>query len=93
VVGQTQVTITFCKPGNDNPIYTIIASGAFQGSGDITVREGCTGSMNVSGLTLGTINWTSIYPGAEGAYNSYLSCTAACTSPTVTPLAGCTCLY
>ena len=88
VVGQTHVTITFCKPGNDNPIYTITASGAFQGSGDITVREGCTGSMNVSGLTLGTINWTSIYPGAEGAYNSYLSCVSACTSPTVTPLQG-----
>jgi len=88
VVGQTHVTITFCKPGNDNPIYTIIASGAFQGSGDITVREGCTGSMNVSGLTLGTINWTSIYPGVQGAYDSYLSCTAACTSPTVTPLEG-----
>ena len=88
VVGQTQVTITFCKPGNDNPIYTITASGAFQGSGDITVREGCTGALNVSGLTLGTINWTSIYPGAEGAYNSYLSCTSACTSPTVTPLQG-----
>jgi gliding motility-associated-like protein len=88
VVGQTNVTITFCKPGNDNPIYTIVASGAFQGSGDITVREGCTGSMNVTGLTLGTINWTSIYPGAQGAYNSYLSCTSACTSPNVTPLQG-----
>ncbi|HEU5166232.1 MAG TPA: gliding motility-associated C-terminal domain-containing protein [Chitinophagaceae bacterium] len=88
VVGQTNVSITFCKPGNDNPIYTIVASGAFQGSGDITVREGCTGSMNVSGLTLGTINWTSIYPGAEGAYNSYLSCTSACTTPSVTPLQG-----
>src|SRR5215204_365290 len=88
VVGQTHVTITFCKPGNDNPIYTIVASGAFQGSGDITVREGCTGSMNVTGLTLGTINWTSIYPGAQGAYDSYLSCVSACTSPNVTPLQG-----
>jgi gliding motility-associated-like protein len=88
VVGQTNVSITFCKPGNDNPIYTIVASGAFQGSGDITVREGCTGSMNVSGLTLGTINWTSIYPGAQGAYNSYLSCVSGCTSPNVTPLQG-----
>jgi gliding motility-associated-like protein len=88
VVGQTHVAITFCKPGNDNPIYTIVAAGAFQGSGDITVREGCTGSMNVTGLTLGTINWTSIYPGAQGAYDSYLSCTSACTSPNVTPLQG-----
>ncbi|HEX3168037.1 MAG TPA: gliding motility-associated C-terminal domain-containing protein [Chitinophagaceae bacterium] len=88
VVGQTQVSITFCKPGNDNPIYTITAAGAFQGSGDITVREGCTGSMSVSGLTPATINWTSIYPGAQGAYDSYLSCSSGCTSTNVTPLQG-----
>src|SRR5678810_337025 len=88
VVGQTQVSITFCKPGNDNPIYTITAAGAFQGSGDITVREGCTGSMSVSGLTPATINWTSIYPGAQGAYDSYLSCSSGCTSANVTPLQG-----
>ena len=88
VVGQTHVTISFCKPGNDNPIYTIVAAGALQGSGDITVREGCTGSMSVAGLTPGTINWTSIYPGGQGAYDSYLSCTSACTSTNVTPLQG-----
>ena len=88
VVGQTHVTITFCKPGNDNPIYTITAAGAFQSSGDITVREGCTGSMSVTGLTPGTINWTSIYPGAQGAYDSYLSCSSGCISTNVTPLQG-----
>ena len=88
VVGQTHVSITFCKPGNDNPIYTITAAGAFQGSGDITVREGCTGSMSVTGLTPATINWTSIYPGAQGAYDSYLSCSSVCTSTNVTPLQG-----
>jgi len=88
VVGQTQVSITFCKPGNDNPIYTITAAGAFQGSGDITVREGCTGSISVTGLTPATINWTSIYPGAQGAYDSYLSCSSGCTSTNVTPLQG-----
>ena len=88
VVGQTHVSITFCKPGNDNPIYTITAAGAFQGSGDITVREGCTGTIGVTGLNLGTINWTSVYPGTQGAYNSYLSCTSGCTSTNVTPLQG-----
>jgi hypothetical protein len=44
--------------------------------------------MSVSGLTPGTINWTSIYPGAPGAYDSYLSCSLGCTSTNVTPLQG-----
>jgi gliding motility-associated-like protein len=88
VVGKTNVVITFCKPGNDNPIYTIVAAGALKGSDDITVREGCTGIMTVSGLLPATINWTSIYPGAQGAYDSYLSCTAGCTTTNITPLQG-----
>src|SRR6266404_7036087 len=88
VVGKTNVAITFCKPGNDNPIYTIVAAGALKGSDDITVREGCTGSMSVSGLLPATINWTSIYPGNQGAYDSYLSCTAGCTSTNITPQQG-----
>ena len=88
IVGKTNVVITFCKPGNDDPIYTIVAAGALKGSDDITVREGCTGVMTVSGLTLATITWTSIFPGAQGAYDSYLNCTSGCTSANVTPLPG-----
>jgi gliding motility-associated-like protein len=88
IVGKTNVVITFCKPGNDNPIYTITAAGALKGSDDISVREGCTGVMSVSGLQLATINWTSIYPGSQGTYDSYLSCTSGCTSTNVTPLQG-----
>ena len=80
IVGKTNVVISFCKPGNDNPIYTITAAGALKGSEDITVREGCTGSINVDGLQTGTINWTSVYPSVEGAYNSWLSCTSGCTA-------------
>jgi gliding motility-associated-like protein len=87
IVGKTNVVITFCKPGNDNPIYTITAAGAIKGSDDITVREGCTGTMNVSGLLSG-ITWTSIYPGARGAYNSWLNCTTGCTSVNVVPQVG-----
>jgi gliding motility-associated-like protein len=87
IVGKTNVVITFCKPGNDNPIYTITAAGAIKGSDDITVREGCTGTMNVSGLLSG-ITWTSIYPGAKGAYNSWLNCTTTCTSVNVVPQVG-----
>jgi gliding motility-associated-like protein len=88
IVGKTSVVITFCKPGNDNPIYTITAAGALKGSEDITVREGCTASMNVTGLQATTINWTSIYPGTEGAYNSWLACTTGCATTNVTPQTG-----
>ncbi|MGZ4011497.1 MAG: Ig-like domain-containing protein, partial [Flavisolibacter sp.] len=88
IVGKTSVMITFCKPGNDNPIYTITAAGALKGSDDITVREGCTGVMNVSGLQTSTINWTSIYPGNPGDYNSWLNCTSGCTSVNVVPQVG-----
>ena len=28
--------------------------------------------------------WNSVYPGAVGAYNNYLSCTSACLNPTAT---------
>jgi gliding motility-associated-like protein len=88
IVGKTNVTITFCKPGNDDPIYTIVAAGALKGSDDITVRQGCTGTMTVAGLQPATINWTSVYPGGQGAYDSYLSCTSGCTLTNVTPLPG-----
>ena len=88
VVGMTDVCITYCKPGNDAPIYTITAAGAIQGSGDITVREGCTGVMGVKGLLTPTITWTSIFPGAAGSFDSYLSCTAACDTINVIPQQG-----
>ena len=88
VSGQTNVCIVYCKPGNDNPTYTITTSSAIRGSKDLTLREGCTGSMNIIGLVPATINWTSVYPGAIGAYNSYLSCTTGCATTNVTPQSG-----
>ncbi|MBB1286156.1 gliding motility-associated C-terminal domain-containing protein [Flavisolibacter sp. BT320] len=88
IVGKTEITITFCKPGNDNPIYTIVAAGAIKGSDDITVRQGCTGSLNVGGLLTESIKWTSVYPGPQGAYNSFLSSTSGSITTNVTPLPG-----
>jgi large repetitive protein len=80
--------IVFCKAGNDSPTYTIIATRTIQGSNDITVRQGCAGALSVTGLQTSSITWTSIYPGASGAYNSYLSCTAGCATTNVTPATG-----
>ncbi|OCX51945.1 hypothetical protein BEL04_18265 [Mucilaginibacter sp. PPCGB 2223] len=79
------IYVAFCKPGNNTITYTITASTAVKASNDITLRQGCTGSMSVTGLDAATVTWTSIYPGTAGAYNSYLSCPSGCTSTNVTP--------
>ncbi|MBA3663096.1 MAG: gliding motility-associated C-terminal domain-containing protein [Bacteroidetes bacterium] len=85
--GQTSVCITYCKPGGDSPIYHITASKTVKSSNDFTVRVGCAGTMTVGGLSIPSITWTSIAPGTPGLYNSYLSCSVACASTTVTPSA------
>jgi len=76
--------ITFCKPGNNDNVYQITSiPGAVVGS-DISINEGCTGTINATGFNVNTATWTSIYPGAVGAYNNYLSCTSGCQNPIVT---------
>lgn len=85
ISGQTQVKISFCKSGADPFTYTITASTAVKASDDITVRAGCSAPLSVVGLSEASATWTSIYPGAEGAYNSMLSCTSGCLSTTFTP--------
>jgi hypothetical protein len=88
VSGLTTANIAFCKPGNNTISFTITASTAVHASADITLRQGCTGALSVNGLNAATVNWTSVYPGAAGAYNSFLSCPSGCLSTNVTPTAG-----
>ena len=85
ILGMTTVCITYCKPGGDSPDYVITATRTVQGSNDITVRQGCTGTLSVTGLQIPSITWTSINPAPQGAYNSYLSCTSGCASTNITP--------
>ena len=80
--------ITFCKPGNNINEYRISSFAEPTGSGDIIVNEGCVGELASQGFDQSTITWNSIYPGALGDYNSYLSCTAACDSVDVQASAG-----
>jgi hypothetical protein len=80
-------TITYCKPGGDHPDYKITAGSIGRASDDITIRNtGCTDTLFVSNINPASVTWTSIYPGAQGAYNNYLSCTAGCTSTLVTSM-------
>lgn len=77
--------LTFCKPGNNINSYAITSIAGPEVSPDDTIGNGCTTTMYASGLLQdSTIFWTSIYPGTQGAYNSYLSCTTDCDSALVT---------
>lgn len=79
-------TITYCKPGGDRPNYIITAGTVVHASGDISIQKtSCVDTLTVSNVTASSVVWTSIFPGAQGAYNSYLSCTSGCTSTLVTP--------
>ncbi|MES2284801.1 MAG: SprB repeat-containing protein, partial [Bacteroidota bacterium] len=76
--------ITFCKPGNNANTYKITSvPGAVVGS-NLSINEGCTGTINASGFNPATAIWQSIYPGALGAYNNYLSATSGVQNPTIT---------
>jgi gliding motility-associated-like protein len=77
--------LTFCKPGNNSNTYTISSIPKPVVPDSILVRNGCTGTLAVTGFSVPTITWNSINPGPSGAYNSYLSCTSGCASVVVTP--------
>lgn len=52
---------------------------------DLVLNDGCVSSLSASGFVPSTVTWTSIFPGPQGTYDNFLSCTAACLNPTVTP--------
>ena len=88
ISGLTSFKISFCKPGSNPVNYTITALKGISASADLKLRQACTGNMTVSGLQQASITWTSIYPGAAGAYNSYLNQTTGTASVNVTPQLG-----
>lgn len=88
ITGKTSVCISFCKPGSNSVTYTLTASSIIKGSEDLLLRQNCSGTMSVTGVTAATVNWTSVYPGAAGDYNNYLSSVTGATSVTVTPQTG-----
>jgi hypothetical protein len=88
ISGLSTIKISFCKPGANPVNYTITALRGTTTSGNLNLRQGCTGSMSVSGFQQSSITWTSIYPGTAGAYNSYLSQTTGIASVSVTPRSG-----
>ncbi|MBI4648038.1 MAG: hypothetical protein HY738_16005, partial [Bacteroidia bacterium] len=91
VVGDETVCITYCKSGSEPGDYTITVGRKTEAGSDITLNAGCTDFISIKGILESSIVWTSVYPGAQGAYNSYLSCTFGCDTTYVTapdPLPG-----
>jgi len=88
ISGSSTVQITFCKPGNNVVGYVITAYSSITKSSNLSLRQGCTGAMSVTGFQAASTTWTSVYPGTTGAYNSYLSQTSGVTSVNVTPQTG-----
>lgn len=80
--------LTFCKPGNNTNTYKVSSIPRPLFPFDDTLRVGCSQNISVLGLVSNTITFNSIFPGAPGAYNSYLSCASGCPSPLFTPQTG-----
>ncbi|MCB0768377.1 MAG: SprB repeat-containing protein, partial [Flavobacteriales bacterium] len=79
--------LTFCKPGNNTNQYCITSIPPPSVGPGITLNDGCTGTITSNGFAPGTIQWTSVAPGATGAYDNYLAC-ATCGNTTVTGQTG-----
>ncbi|MGZ3862703.1 MAG: PKD domain-containing protein [Bacteroidia bacterium] len=76
--------LTFCKPGNNNNVYSITSIPGPTGGTNVTINDGCIDTLHATGFNPATVTWNSIYPGTTGAYNSYLSCSTGCLNPVVT---------
>ncbi|MDQ3073537.1 MAG: PKD domain-containing protein, partial [Bacteroidota bacterium] len=81
--GKGPHRITFCKPGNNNNEYRLRSLPRPAGPSDISVRDGCVGTLTVTGFDDSTVRWRSLTNST--AYNSFLSCASGCTTTTVTP--------
>ncbi|UKN03205.1 PKD domain-containing protein [Paracrocinitomix mangrovi] len=86
--GMNSFCISFCKTGGDSPTYSITTSEAVSASPDVSLNLNCSKDISISGLTESSINWTSISPGLPGDFDSYLNCTNACDTVTITPQVG-----
>lgn len=81
--------LTFCKPGNNINTFSIVSYSSPIIGPDITLNAGCQGFIYGNYYNESTINWTSIGPGALGAYDYLLSCNSGCdTTYVIAPFNG-----
>jgi hypothetical protein len=74
--------LTFCKPGNNPNTYSITSVAKPKVSAPKVVSDACRGILTATGYNVSTIQWSSV-PN-NPLYNSYLSCTSACSTTVVT---------
>ncbi|MES2593215.1 MAG: PKD domain-containing protein [Bacteroidota bacterium] len=84
LTGAGPHNLTFCKPGNNDNVYQISSIPAPTAGTDVVVNDGCIDTLHANGFSAPSVTWNSIFPGASGAYNSYLSCATGCLNPIVT---------
>ncbi|MDQ3192300.1 MAG: gliding motility-associated C-terminal domain-containing protein [Bacteroidota bacterium] len=70
--------ITFCKPGNNANVYKVSSISRPVFPEDFNARTICNKEIETLGLD--SMSIYSIYPGNQGDYNNYLSCTAGCST-------------
>lgn len=85
LTGTGPFSITFCKPGGNPNTYRISSFAKPAVSPDLYMHAGCSVPLWSVGFNQSSIVWKSIYPGAQGAYNSWLSCTQQCDTVYFTP--------
>ena len=77
--------LTFCKPGNNANEYIITSLAEPDVTTSTYVNNGCSSDINTTGYVVPSIQWTSISPGIQGAWNYYLDCTSGCDTISVAP--------
>lgn len=88
LTGTGPFNITYCKSGSNKDSYKIQAIPKPSAPSSLSLNDGCKGTISVEGYDNSTLTWKTIYPGAVGAYNGYLSCLSGCGTTTVTAQAG-----
>lgn len=83
--GPGPYTLTFCKPGNNLNTYEIVSIPGPSLSPPDTTSQGCSATATAYGLIPSSITWTTIAPGTQGQYNSFLSATSGVSTINVTP--------
>lgn len=76
--------LTFCKPGNNANEFTITSYSEPIIGPDITLNSACQGFLYAEYYNEPSMTWTSVFPGAPGAYDGLLSCTSGCDTTYVT---------
>lgn len=85
ITGPGPHFLTFCKPGNNTNTYRVTSIPKPTFPKNDTARIGCSLPLRVLGMVETSVTWNSIFPGAPGAYNTYLNCTSGCDTVIYTP--------